>query len=84
MLVGAVHGYRGLIRELLLELRRELKARRLARGRDRRVRAVDVGKNCPRLQPSNQNLTLEGLRLVWRANAPCPECRLQTARRRTA
>ena len=29
MLVGAVHGYRGLVRELVMELKRELKARRL-------------------------------------------------------
>ena len=29
MLVGAVHGYRGLIRELMAELKRELKAQRL-------------------------------------------------------
>ncbi|HYG36672.1 MAG TPA: type III pantothenate kinase, partial [Clostridia bacterium] len=29
MLVGAVHGYRGLVRELIAELKRELKARKL-------------------------------------------------------
>src|SRR5206468_96592 len=29
MLIGAVHGYRGLIRQLVLELKRELKANRL-------------------------------------------------------
>ncbi len=29
MLIGAVHGYRGLIRGLLVELKRELKAKKL-------------------------------------------------------
>jgi type III pantothenate kinase len=29
MLVGAVHGYRGLVRELIIELKRELKVKRL-------------------------------------------------------
>src|SRR5688572_7969330 len=29
MLVGAVHGYRGLVRELIIELKRELRAKRL-------------------------------------------------------
>ena len=29
MLIGAVHGYRGLVRELVLQLKRELKTRRL-------------------------------------------------------
>jgi type III pantothenate kinase len=83
MLVGAVHGYRGLIRELLLELRRELKARRLpvvATGGYARLMSAKL----PEITAVQPNLTLEGLRLVWRANAPCPECRLQTARRRTA
>jgi len=83
MLVGAVHGYRGLIRELLLELRRELKTRRLpvvATGGYARLMSAKL----PEITAVQPNLTLEGLRLVWRANAPCPECRLQTARRRTA
>src|SRR6516165_344805 len=29
MLIGAVHGYRGLVRELIAELKRELRAKRL-------------------------------------------------------
>ena len=40
MLVGAVHGYRGLIRELILELKRTLKVRRLAGSGDGRLRAA--------------------------------------------
>ena len=40
MLVGAVHGYRGLIRELIVELKRELKVAASAGGGDRRLRAA--------------------------------------------
>ena len=66
MLVGAVHGYRGLVRELIKKLKHELGARRLpvvatggygklmARGLDE-ITAVDP------------LLTLEGLRLVWQS-----------------
>jgi len=64
MLVGAVHGYRGLIRELLLELRRELKTRRLpvvATGGCARL----IASRLPEIAAVDPNLTLEGLRLVW-------------------
>ena len=44
MLVGAVHGYRGLVRELIAELKRELKAEKLAGGRDGRLREIDCGE----------------------------------------
>ncbi len=40
MLVGAVHGYRGLIRELIMELKRELKVRRLPVVATGRLRAA--------------------------------------------
>jgi len=64
MLVGAVHGYRGLIRGLLLELRRELKARRLpvvATGGCAQLIAAGL----PEVSAVEPKLTLEGLRLVW-------------------
>jgi type III pantothenate kinase len=64
MLVGAVHGYRGLIRELLLELKRELKTRRLpvvATGGYANIIAAKL----PEITAVDPNLTLEGLRLVW-------------------
>jgi type III pantothenate kinase len=67
MLIGAVHGYRGLIRELLAELKRELKTRRLpvvATGGCARLMAAKL-KEISRVAP---NLTLEGLRLEWIAN----------------
>lgn len=64
MLVGAVHGYRGLIRELLLELKRELKATTLpiiATGGYAELMASKL----PEIQAVDPLLTLEGLRLLW-------------------
>jgi type III pantothenate kinase len=67
MLVGAVHGYRGLIRGLVLELKRELQARRLpvvATGGYGELIAAKL----PEISAVDPLLTLEGLRLVWEAN----------------
>ncbi|MFO1513620.1 MAG: type III pantothenate kinase, partial [Verrucomicrobiota bacterium] len=64
MLVGAVHGYRGLVRELIAELKRELKTRRLpviATGGYAKLIAAKL----PEISAVEPNLTLEGLRLVW-------------------
>jgi type III pantothenate kinase len=64
MLVGAVHGYRGLVRELILELKRELRARRLpivATGGYGPLIAAKL----PEITAVDPLLTLEGLRLVW-------------------
>ena len=64
MLIGAVHGYRGLIRGLLHELRRELKCQRLpvvATGGYAKLMAAKL----PEITAVEPLLTLEGLRLVW-------------------
>jgi type III pantothenate kinase len=64
MLVGAVHGYRGLVRELIAELRRELKTKRLpvvATGGYAQLIAAKL----PEISAIEPNLTLEGLRLVF-------------------
>lgn len=66
MLVGAVHGYRGLVRELIIELKRELKVKRLpvvATGGYAKLIAAKL----PEISAVEMNLTLEGLRLVWLA-----------------
>ena len=68
MRVGAVRGYRGMIRELLLELKRELKTHRLpvvATGGYAKLMAAKL----PQIAAVEPLLTLEGLRLVWQANA---------------
>jgi len=67
MLVGAVHGYRGLVRGLIAELQRELKTKRLpvvATGGYAKLIAASL----PEISAVAPDLTLEGLRLVWRAN----------------
>jgi type III pantothenate kinase len=72
MLVGAVHGYRGLIRELIIELKRELKVRRLpvvATGGYAQL----IASKLPEITAVDPLLTLEGLRLVWRATVKTVE-----------
>jgi type III pantothenate kinase len=67
MLIGAVHGYRGLIRGLVAELKRELKTSRLpviATG----GYAELIASKLPEISAVEPNLTLEGLRLVWNLN----------------
>ena len=67
MLIGAVHGYRGLVRELIRELKRELHAPRLpivATGGYAKLMAAGL----PEIAAVMPDLTLEGLRLVWLHN----------------
>ncbi|HEX7655045.1 MAG TPA: type III pantothenate kinase [Verrucomicrobiae bacterium] len=64
MLVGAVHGYRGLVRELIGQLKKELKAPKLpvvATG----GYAGLIAAKMPEINHVVPELTLEGLRLVW-------------------
>jgi len=66
MLIGAVHGYRGLVRELIAELKRELKVKHLpvvATG----GYAGLIAARLPEIKAVEPNLTLEGLRLAWQA-----------------
>jgi len=69
MQVGATYGYRGLIRALLLELKRELKSSRLpviATGGYAKLIATKL----PEITCIDPLLTLECLRLVWLAHFP--------------
>jgi type III pantothenate kinase len=70
MLVGAVHGYRGLVRQLIAELKRELGTRRLpvvATGGYGQL----IASRLPEITAVDPLLTLEGLRLVWQRRATC-------------
>jgi type III pantothenate kinase len=72
MLIGAVHGYRGLIHAVLLELKRELNARRLpvvATGGYARL----IASKLPEITAIEPNLTLEGLRLAWELHSEAAE-----------
>jgi type III pantothenate kinase len=69
MLVGAVLGYRGLVRELIGELKKELRARKLpvvATG----GYAGLLASKLPEISSIEPSLTLEGLRLTWHAHHP--------------
>jgi type III pantothenate kinase len=66
MLVGAVLGYRGLVRELIGGLKRELRAKKLpvvATGGYAKLMAAKL----PEISAVEPDLTLEGLRLTWAA-----------------
>ncbi len=68
MLIGAVHGYRGLIRGLIGELKKSLRAKHLpvvATGGYARL----IADKMPEITAVRPLLTLEGLRLVWEAHA---------------
>ncbi len=67
ILIAAVRGYRGLIRELLADLKRDLKEPHLpvvATG----GYASLMAKKMPDIAAVDPRLTLEGLRLTWLAN----------------
>ena len=64
MLAGAVLGYRGLVRELIAELKRELRVKKLpvvATGGYAKLMASKL----PEISAVEPALTLEGLRLAW-------------------
>jgi len=68
MLIGAVHGYRGLVRELVMELQRELSCGNLpvvATGGYAKL----IASKLPEIAAVDPLLTLEGLRLFWMAAA---------------
>lgn len=64
MLVGAVHGYRGLVRELILELKRELRAPRLPVVFTGGYAGL-IASRMSGIRAVEPQLTLEGLRLMW-------------------
>ncbi len=66
MLIGAVQGYRGLVRELIQTLKLELKVRKLpvvATGGYAKL----IAARMPEISAVAPDLTLDGLRLVWLA-----------------
>lgn len=67
MLIGAVHGYRGLVRELIGELRAELKISELPVVATGGYAAL-IARKLPEITAVRPALTLEGLRLTWHAH----------------
>ena len=71
MLVGAVHGYRGLVRELIVRLKAELGVKELpvvATGGYARL----IAARLPEISAVVPNLTLEGLRLTFELSRRSP------------
>ena len=66
MLVGAVHGYRGLVRELIKELQQELRSPHLPVVATGGYGAL-IAKGLPDITAVDPSLTLRGLKLVWNA-----------------
>lgn len=64
MLIGAVHGYRGLIRELIMELKRELGVKKLPVVATGGYAAL-MASRLPEITAVEPALTLEGLRLCF-------------------
>jgi type III pantothenate kinase len=65
MLIGAVHGYRGLVQTLILEVKKSLGARKLpvvATGGFAKL----IARKVPEITAVRPLLTLEGLRLASR------------------
>lgn len=76
MLAGAVHGYRGLVREILGEIRREIAG---TSGR-RKIHVVATGGYAgliaaalPEIGEVRPHLTLEGLRIIALLNGGAPD-----------
>ncbi len=80
MLIGAVHGYRGLVRELIAELKGELKVKHLpvvATGGYARL----ITARLPEISAVEPALTLTGLWLVWlKQGAPAVSGKFSTDR----
>jgi type III pantothenate kinase len=71
MVVGAVHGYRGLVRGLIAGLKRELHVKQLpvvATGGYAKL----IAANLPEISAVMADLTLEGLRLIWQKQGEPP------------
>lgn len=68
MMSGAIHGYRGLVHEIL----RQIRAEKFARGKVRIVAtggyAELIARRLPEIESVHPNLTLEGLRIIANRN----------------
>lgn len=71
MLVGAVHGYRGLVRQLIGELRAELGHPSLPVVATGGYAAL-MARSLPEIGAVVPHLTLEGLRILWELHHPAP------------
>ena len=69
MMSGAIFGYRGLVREILLRINRENFPRRKPRIVATGGYAQLIARKLPEIEAVHPNLTLEGLRIIANRNA---------------
>jgi type III pantothenate kinase len=69
MIAGAVHGYRGLVREILLQLKQELPGGKRARVIATGGYAKLIAGGMPEIESVAPLLTMEGLRIIATLNA---------------
>lgn len=72
MLIGAVHGYRGLVRQLILNLKEALHVPTLPVVATGGYAAL-IARKLPEITAVRPSLTLEGLRLTWELNQGAPQ-----------
>jgi len=68
MMSGAIFGYRGLVREILLRIGRENFPRRKPRVVATGGYARLIARQLPEIEAIHPNLTLEGLRIIANRN----------------
>jgi type III pantothenate kinase len=68
MLAGAVYGYRGLVREILAQIRTQLRAPRRLHVVATGGYATLISSRLPEIKLVHPNLTLEGLRIIGNLN----------------
>jgi type III pantothenate kinase len=69
MMAGAIFGYRGLIKQILVEIRRELAPAKKVKVVATGGYAELIAAKLPEIQFVHRNLTLEGLRIIGRLNS---------------
>jgi type III pantothenate kinase len=82
MLAGAVHGYRGLVRQILVEIAKELGGRRKLSVVATGGYAELIAAGMPEIQAVRPDLTLQGLRMIAGLNFPSLERIKHPGRRR--
>lgn len=70
MLSGAVHGYRGLVKEILVQIGAELKSQQVPMIVATGGYAELIAKGLPEINSVEPGLTLEGLRIIGNLNFP--------------
>jgi len=69
MMAGAVFGYRGLVKQILIEIRREISPRKKVKIVATGGYAELIAARLPEIEFIHPGLTLEGLRIIGNLNS---------------